>query len=213
MHSFDGSDSANPYGALIQASDGNFYGTVSAGGTNNSGTVFKITPAGTLTTLYSFCASGWPCFDGSSPFASLVQADDGNFYGTTLRGGSYFGDGTVFKITPTGTLTSLYSFCVSGASCADGGLPYAGLVQASDGNFYGTASGGGEGNGTIFEIAPTGALTTLFTFHGGDGLWPIGGLTQATDGFFYGTTYAGGFYSYGSVYRLGLIHTCATCRP
>jgi uncharacterized repeat protein (TIGR03803 family) len=213
LHSFDGSGGANPYGALVQASDGNFYGTASAGGTNNSGTVFKITPAGTLTTLYSFCAQTG-CPDGSTPYAALVQATDGNFYGTTVRGGSWYGAGTAFKITPRGALTSLHSFCASGPPCADGALPFAGLVQASDGNFYGTTTGSGtDGNGTIFKITSAGALTTLLTFNGLNGLWPVGGLVQARNGIFYGTTYAGGYYGYGTVFSLLVVRTCPTCRP
>lgn len=134
-------DGDGPSAGLVRATDGNFYGTTEFGGANclgysgGCGTVFKITPTGTLTTLYSFCAGGGYCNDGAVPIAGLVQATSGNFYGTTASGGAN-GDGTVFKITPTGTLTTLYSFCAQGGSqCTDGGGPVAGLVQATDGNF------------------------------------------------------------------------------
>ena len=150
------------------------------------GTVFKITPAGTLTTLHSFQG---PFSDGSTPLASLVQGTDGNFYGTTATGGS-IGIGAVFKMTPSGTLTILHSF-----NGADGDAPESELVQASDGNFYGTTSQvGPNGVGTVFKITPGGTLTTLNSFAqgGSNGSSPYGGLVQATDGNFYGTTYAGG---------------------
>jgi uncharacterized repeat protein (TIGR03803 family) len=213
LHSFDGADGANSAAALIQAADGNFYGTTVAGGANNScsyfgvsgcGTIFEITPSGTLTTLYSFCSQSG-CLDGNFPFAALIQAADGNFYGTTAAGGandscSYYlgfvGCGTVFEITPSGTLTTLYSFC-SQSGCADGGLPN-GLIQGSDGNLYGTASfGGANGEGTVFQITPSGTLTTLYSFcsqaNCTDGSGPAG-LVQGTDGNFYGTTTYGGLY-------------------
>jgi len=179
-------DGANPAGGLVQANDGNFYGTTADGGDRSNcypgcGTVFKITSGGTLTTLHSFDGT-----DGSYPTAGLVQSTDGNIYGTTDYGGASdnctFGCGTVFKITPSGTLTALHSF-----SGSDGYYP-GGLVQASDGNFYGTTVGG---NGTVFKITPSGTLTTLHSFSGDDGYFPTG-LVQASDGNFYGTTQAGG---------------------
>jgi len=200
LHSFDGADGYNPGGAaLVQTSDGNFYGTTAHGGTNGNcginggcGTVFKITPSGTLTTLYNFSGGS----DGAYP-SGLVQASDGNFYGATSEGGNLgncFGEGcgTVFKITPTGTLTTLHIFDET-----DGVGPTP-LVQATDGNFYGTTFAGGangnctEGCGTVFKITPAGMLTTLHNFGGTDGYWPSAGLVQATDENFYGTTYAGG---------------------
>ncbi len=205
-------DGANPQAGLVQTTDGSFYGTTAGGGANNSGTVFNITPSGTLTSLYSFCSQP-KCADGNEPRAGLVQATDGNFYGTTWTGGTY-GDGTVFKITSAGTLTSLHSF-----TQADGYLPYAGLVQASDGNFYGaTVYGGHYGNGTVFKINPSGMLTTLYSFDTTDGELPYGGLLQATDGKLYGTTCVGGTSNNcgsgcGTVFRMNLVHSCATCRP
>jgi uncharacterized repeat protein (TIGR03803 family) len=146
-------DGQYPYSGLVQATDGNFYGTTSeGGGLGGSGTVFKITPSGTLTTLYSFCSQP-NCADGGIPMAGLVQASDGNFYGTTIYGGANGYAGTVFKITPSGTLTTLYSFC-SQANCSDGATPHAGLVQGTDGSFYGTTYGGGaSGYGTVFSLS------------------------------------------------------------
>src|SRR5271166_3728174 len=122
LHSFDSTDGAYPFAGLFQASDGNFYGTTYNGGANNEGTVFKITPSGTLVWVYSFC-SKTNCPDGALPVGGLIQYSDGNLYGTAGYGGAN-NRGTVFKITPSGTLTTLYSFCNLG-SCADGALPYA----------------------------------------------------------------------------------------
>ncbi len=165
-------------GRLVQGTDGNFYGTA-GGGAYGRGTIFKITPAGTLTTLYSFCAQK-TCADGSSP-NGVIQGTDGNFYGTTEYGGAY-GHGTVFKITPNGVLTTLHSFC-SQTGCPDGGGP-GGLIQATDGNFYGIA-------GTFFKITPGGTLTTLAGFSGDYGSDPPA-VVQAADGNFYGSTAIGG---------------------
>jgi len=175
-------DGFNPYAGLVQARDGNFYGTTWGGGANGYGTVFRITPKGKLTTLYNFC-SQTNCADGFNPSA-LIQAKDGNFYGTTQYG-------TVFKITPRGELTTLV---------ACGGQPMAGLVQATDGNLYGETFD--ENTGTVFKITPGGKLTTLLIFDGVDGANPSGGLIQATDGSFYGTTQNGGIKGYGTVFRI-----------
>ena len=121
----------------------------------------------------------------TEPAAALFQGTDGNLYGTTARGGVH-GNGTIFKSTASGTLTTMYSFC-SLASCADGSSPLAALIQATDGNFYGTTQGGGAYNfGTVFKFTPGGTETTLYSFSGGN--VPLGGLTQASDGSFYGTT-------------------------
>jgi uncharacterized repeat protein (TIGR03803 family) len=206
---FDEFDGSGPYTApLVQGADGNFYGTTTYGGANcvsggGCGTVFKITPEGTLTTVYSFCAQSG-CTDGIYPYAGLVQGTDGNFYGTTTQGGASGHDGTVFKITPAGTLTTLYSFCAQ-VNCADGGYPFGGLVQASDGNFYGTTFSGGVGDaqycnggcGTVFKITPKGALKTLHSFEGYDieGSGPSAALVQGGNGNFYGTTTNGGAYN------------------
>jgi uncharacterized repeat protein (TIGR03803 family) len=202
LHSFVGypSDGEYPYAGLVQGRDGNFYGTAYSGGTDNEGTVFRISPSGTYTTLYSF---GIAPNDGESPEAWLVQGSDGNLYGTTYSGGTVLCHcGTVFRISPSGSETNLHSFGDS-----DGANPYAGLVQGSDGDFYGTTYSGGTnqcGCGTVFRISPDGSLTTLYTFSGAynDGAAPYAGLVQGSDGNFYGTTYAGGTYQDGTVFKL-----------
>ena len=215
-------DGDGPNG-LIQATDGNFYGTTAFGGANSSscglgcGTVFKITPGGTLTTLYSFC-SQTNCTDGDYPFEGLIQANDGNFYGTTHEGGIVTsncdtGCGTIFKITPRGTLTTLYSFC-SQTNCTDGYLPTGVLVQGTDGNIYGTTTAGGastgscgDGCGTVFQITPGGTLATLYSFCSltkcADGS-QAGALMQDTNGVFYGTSVVGGAKNDGTVFSLSV---------
>jgi uncharacterized repeat protein (TIGR03803 family) len=182
-------DGFGPQAGLVQAANGDLFGTTS----NGYGTVFKITPGGTLTTLYSFC-SQTNCTDGAEPYGGLVQAANGNFYGTTYGGGANadcFGQGcgTVFRITPSGALTMLYSFCAQ-SGCTDGERPEAPLVQAANGNFYGTTFGGANKRGTVFKITPGGTLTTLYRFP--DGAYPYAALVQAADGDFYGTTSGGG---------------------
>ena len=197
LHSFNGTDGAFPNG-LIQAANGNLYGTTAAtvGGFDYNctsspgcGGVFKITPEGTFSTLYSFCAQT-NCSDGGNPQAGLIQATNGFLYGTTFQGGA--NAGTIFKMTPGGVLTTIYDFC-SQANCSDG--PAGSLVQATKGSyFYGTTGGGGAGGqGTIFRINSANKLTTLHSFSGGDGGGnPVSGLVEASDGRFYGTTELGG---------------------
>ena len=197
-------DGSEPYAVPVQAANGDFYGTTTYGGANgNYGTIFKMTPSGTLTTLYSFCSQSG-CTDGAYPYAGLVQAINGDLYGTTTYGGANGNYGTIFKITPRGTLTTLYSFC-SQSGCTDGEAPYARLVQATNGEFYGTAYlGGANGYGAIFEIAPSGALTTLHSFDLMDGAYPDAALVQDTDGTFYGTTYGGSSGGVGVVFSLSV---------
>ena len=198
IYSFDGSagDGTNPHSSLIQATDGNFYGTTLKGGVNGDGTVFQFNPDGVLTTLHSFGSS---TADGSAPYAALIQGTDGNFYGTT-HDGAASGDGTVFRITAAGALTTLHSF---GGS--DGASPYAALFQGADGNFYGsTESGGASGLGTIFQLTPSGVLTTLYSFSGPDGSGPEGALIESGNGVYYGTTANGGTNNSGTVFALTL---------
>ena len=186
-------EGALPSAGLIQGADGDFYGTTQFGGIHGGGTVLRISPRGTLTTLHSFD-------EATEPEGGLVQGTDGDFYGTTEFGGGGNSAGTVFKITPSGMLTSLYSFCVEGI-CTDGAYPSAPLVLGTDGNFYGTTYAGGTdsyctngfvaGCGTVFKITSAGTLTRLHSFDVKDGSEPEP-LIQGTNGTFYGTTFYGG---------------------
>jgi uncharacterized repeat protein (TIGR03803 family) len=165
-------------------------------------------PAQTLTTLTSFTGS-----NGANPQSTLIQGIDGNLYGTTAQGGAHNSGGTVFKVTPGGTLTTLYNFC-SQSGCTDGANPSAGLVQASDGDFYGTTSAGGNisNEGTVFKITAGGTLTTIYSFDGTpDPGIPNAGLVQAADENFYGTTYEDGAHDGGSVFRLVSVRPCFSC--
>lgn len=154
LHNFAGSDGANPAVGLVLATDGNFYGTASIGGAHGwgsgGGTAFKITPSGTLTTLYSFCQQGPPnCGDGDWPL-QMIQGRDGNFYGVTQNAGEAHGTrlGNIFQLTPSGRETSLFLFC-SILDCYDGNSPTS-IMQANDGNFYGVDYNGGDGQGGAF---------------------------------------------------------------
>jgi uncharacterized repeat protein (TIGR03803 family) len=176
--SFSGADGANPYAAPVQGADGTLYGTTYLGGASNLGTVFSLATNGALTRLVSFSGT-----NGGNPRAALVQGVDGNFYGTTFNGGGGGSNGTVFRITSSGALTTLVSFAYT-----NGANPYAGLVQAADGNFYGTTySGGANGFGTVFRMTPGGAITTLYSFttNGATSrpipVFPAGTLVQHTD--------------------------------
>lgn len=247
LATFDGTDGGCPIEPLVQGADGALYGTT---GCTGNGTIFKITPAGVLTTLYGFCSQP-NCLDGAGPDSPLLQGSDGNFYGTTAAGGSGCGNngcGTIYRITPGGTLSTLhyfngtdgsgpggllaltddgnlygvtllggtagtvYSFNLSTGSLTtlhsfdfsvDGGNPLAGLTRGSDGNFYGTTYQGGENlQGTIFTITPDGTLTTLHSFGGFEGAHCYGGLLQGTDGVFYGVSYQGGTNGLGTIFSI-----------
>ncbi|HWY56734.1 MAG TPA: choice-of-anchor tandem repeat GloVer-containing protein [Terriglobales bacterium] len=190
IHNFTGSnnDGAFPQGGVTLGSDGNFYGTTYEGGSVTAGAVFKVTPGGTYTTLYSFTGGK----DGAYPYAPPVQGNDGNFYGTTTAGGNSTacggGCGTIYKITPAGALTTLYEFDIT-----HGYAPYGPLVLGTDGNFYGTTPYGTTANaGVVFKITPAGKFTLLFSFDSTHGETPFAGLVQGADGNFYGTTIYGG---------------------
>lgn len=211
---FECPDGSSANGGVIQASDGNLYGTTNGGagsgyaqGLGNGGTVFRVTPGGGYTRLYGFCAV-IGCLDGYGPKAGLVQGSDGNLYGTTYQSGAYGDYGTVFKMTMSGSLTTLHSFCAVNG-CPDGANPVAPLIQATDGNFYGTTQFGGANNGgTVFRITPGGTQTTLYSFCAqagcADGQSPYAGLFQGTDGNLYGTTYQGGAAGKGTVFKLSV---------
>lgn len=147
--------------------------------------------------------------DGSSVFSSLIQGRDGSLYGVSNNGGTG-GYGTVFKVTPTGKLTTLYRFC-SQADCTDGFYPFGGLVLGTDGNFYGTAQNGGTGGlGTIFKITPNGVLSVLHNFVGTDGSYPDAGLALGVDKNFYGVTSGGGTLDLGTVFKMTPAGTLTT---
>ena len=181
LHSFNGNtEGEQPNAAPVQGTDGNYYGATGNGGTN-FGTIYRMTPAGLLTVIYTF--------DGVAPHGryprALVLGTDGNFYGTA-RGGGTNNSGIVFRITPSGKLTSLHSF-----TGPDGQFPDGSIIQANDGNFYGTTRGGGTDSlGVIYKMTPAGVLTVIHNFLETDGLGysPFSGLVQATDGKFYGST-------------------------
>ena len=199
---FNGRNGTSPEAPPIQGTDGNFYGTTSRGGlpvNAAEGTVFMMSPAWQVTTLYSFSLDG-PT--GALPLASLTEGSDGNFYGSTSTAGPG-GGGTIFSITPAGALTTLCRFGFSGD--ANGAGPESALVQGADGNFYGTTYAGGLHNiGTVFKVLPGGGCSTLYQFGitNADGARPYGGLAKGPDGNFYGTTQTGGLYNQGTIFRI-----------
>jgi uncharacterized repeat protein (TIGR03803 family) len=262
LYTFNSPEVGNrPVAALLLSSDGNFYGTTASGGTNNFGTVFRFTPRGALTTLYTFGMIRYSitAVDGNSPVAPLTQGNDGSLYGVTESGGYdgyagtvfnigthggftslysftggpdgngpasaltfgpdgnlygaassgvLFGNGTIFRVSTNGNLTSLYFFPVpvttNGQPQDDTDVGASGLVWGSDGYFYGTTSVGGDfDEGTVFKITTNGSLTTLYSFTGGiDGSNPSGGLLQASDGNFYGVTTFGGTNGLGTLFSV-----------
>jgi uncharacterized repeat protein (TIGR03803 family) len=200
LYSFTGgADGGHPAAGLVMDPAGNLYGTGQTGGANGQGTVFKLSPSGAETLLYTF---GSQSGDGSYPFAGLVLDETGNLYGTTLSGGAN-GGGTVFKLAPTGTETVLYSF---GSRSGDGSNPDGGfLIFDNNGNLYGTTlSGGANGGGTVFKLAPTGTETVLYSFgsRSGDASNPWSGLVFDEKGNLYGTTHAGGAHGAGAVFEV-----------
>jgi len=183
-------------GVIAQGRDGNLWSTTLFGGKNNLGTAFKLTPAGKLTVVYNFTSTT------GQPSGGLTLGTNGNFYGATFNGGTgtacVGGCGTVFELTPSGKLTILWNF--EGGN--DGEFPYSGPIEGTDGNFYGTTYQGGAGPfGTIYQLTPSGKLTTMYQFDVAHGAYPIGPLVQATDGNLYGTT-AGFGFNYGTIFKI-----------
>jgi uncharacterized repeat protein (TIGR03803 family) len=197
LYSFTGgSDGGVPLGGLIADKSGNLYGTTSAGGADNAGTIFKIAPGGTETVLYSFTGGS----DGGAPAAGLIADKAGNFYGTTPQGGTE-NWGTVFKLATSGTETVLYSF----GGKLDGGYPLAGVIADKAGNLYGTTENGGKGRaGTVFKLTADGTESVLhaFSLKKTDGKYPSAALIADKAGNLYGTTPAGGQYDDGAVFEI-----------
>jgi uncharacterized repeat protein (TIGR03803 family) len=199
-----GANGSMPSDGVIRDSAGNIYGTTLTGGNHNYGTVFKLTPAGVQTVLYSFTGGT----DGAYPAGSLIRDAAGNLYGATGTGGilscnSGTGCGTIFKIDSRGTETVLFSFTGGNG----GQFPMGGLVRDSAGNFYGTTDSGGTSNaGTVFRLDKNNNLTVLYSFtgvtFGPDGGYPNGALVRDSSGNLYGTTYSGGTYNGGTVFKV-----------
>jgi uncharacterized repeat protein (TIGR03803 family) len=205
LYNFLAGHGANPDSTLVQDANGALYGTTQRGGAYNGGAVFRLDDKGRETVLYSFVGGA----DGAWPNV-VIRSADGTIYGTTENGGNTgcefnWGCGTVFKLSPAGKKTTLYTF--SGGT--DGAYPGGGLVQDSAGNLYGVTWGGGDVNcnngygcGTVFEVDTAGTETVLHTFIGGnDGTWPVG-LTRDKEGNFYGATSGGGTFNNGTVFKL-----------
>ncbi len=216
LHDFNTTDGSSPDHGLVEASDGNFYGTTPTGVTAGLGTVFQITPTGNFTVLASFTGP-----NGSYAECALVQGSDGLLYGTTQGGGPLPTDnGTIFKMTTDGDLQTLFAFpqTIGGplnGAYLNGRQPLAGLVQGTDGEFYGTnrlegvrSATGAFGDGTVFKISSGGDFQTLFTFYNSNDVNnPEGGKPQAPlvldqDGFFYSTTFQGGPDTLGTIFRV-----------
>lgn len=192
-------DGSQPLAGLTRSTDGNFYGTTSSGGEQDSGTFFQITPLGAYTQWHSFAGGK---HDGQSPDTKPLQGDDGSYYGTTSGGGTY-GRGTVYKITPQKEESIFYSFA---GGKADGSQPASRLHKgvSGDPNLYGVTYFGGYFDlGTVFKITPEGRESLLYSFAGGpyDGRYPNSSLYVNEEGFF-GTTTRGGAHDMGTLFKL-----------
>lgn len=193
--SFDVAKGSMPGAPLLQAQDGDLYGTTQSGGMNNVGVLFRMKPNGQVTVLHTFVQDG---ADGYLPAAGLMQDDNGDIWGTTSGGGTLF-SGTVFRWSKQGAYSVVHSF--------DGGAGFgfssAPLVQGRDGKLYGTASFGGDfAQGCIFRMSKSGSYSVIHSLSGAEGNIPQYGLVRADDGNFYGTTVRGGDGDCGTVFRI-----------
>jgi len=203
LYSFGTGGGGEPIAGLVEAFNGMLYGTASAFGPNRDGSIFEITPSGTLTTVHDFAGA-----DGAYPAAAPVQAPDGLLYGSASAGGAYGSSGVIYTLSLSGEFTTLYNFDYA---LGGGSGPQGALVVGTDGNLYGTTKYGGANDyGTVFQITPTGALTTLHTFDYTDGSLPPDALVQGTDGNFYGTTWQGGTNGYGTIFQITPTGTLTT---
>ncbi len=199
IYTFNGTVGLVVHSSLIEGADGYLYGTASEGGINGCGTIFKVSTAGVVLQYYSL-TSGTDT--GCSPVGPLLQGADGNFYGTTQAGGTY-SMGTIFKMSPGFVVSTLYSFQ---GPPTDGEYPSAGMVQATDGNLYGTASPGSSTYyGALFEVSTGGTYKVLYMFTPTFGDFPLGTLIQHTNGKTYGTLLTDGpGCGCGQVYSLDM---------
>jgi uncharacterized repeat protein (TIGR03803 family) len=202
LATFNGANGATPRDGLVMGDDGNFYGTTASGGANNLGTVYRLTPGGALTTIFSFNNT-----NGANPIGGLTFGKDGFLYGTTGFGGTNLGFGTIFKLSTSGDLTTLFNF-----RGTDGEEPSFRLIFGNDGKLYGTTSFGGDvdnspsaiGSGSVFSITTNGIFSTLFLFHGVNGGNPAATLTLGPEGDLYGTAAQGGPGGGGTIFRVAL---------
>jgi uncharacterized repeat protein (TIGR03803 family) len=193
LHLFTTTDGSGPVAPLVQGSDGYFYGTTVGGGQYRLGTIFRISSTGDFKVLYQFDGT-----KGKIPEGALIQASDGNFYGVTATGGT-LNQGVAFKMTPGGAVTVLYDFSLT---AVDGNEPVGGLIQATDGNFYGTLTFGGAGTeGSIYRLTPAGVFTKLHDFRTQTGSFPESTLLQHTSGKLCGITTDGGTYGSGVIFE------------
>ncbi len=200
LYSFQGQskDALFPDANLTIDKAGNLYGVSEFGGLYNSGAVFELSPTKVEKILYNF---GSQSGDGTDPLSGVIFDKKGNLYGATFSGGLY-GHGTVFELSPTGVEKILYNF---GGQSSDGSEPYGNLVFDKQGNLYGsTYAGGLYGQGTVFELSPTGEETVLYTFgsQANDGAIPLGALVLDSAGNIYGVTENGGAYNFGTVFKI-----------
>ena len=250
LHSFNGNDGRAIYAPLARSRDGKLYGVTYYGGVYGWGSVYTITPDGAFATVYSFCAE-WNCQDGMLPFTGVIVSNSGDLYGTTQYGGSSTiqdGGGTIFRLTSSGILTTLYNFCTP-YPCTTGEQPRVPLVQAASGIFYGSApgwlfsisstgifhsfgylpSGIGEGTselvqapdgnlygttnlsndslGSVFRLTPSGEITAICSFSAQSGYnieVSNAGLVVGSDGNLYGTTNSGGANGQGTIFKVSL---------